>query len=164
MFAIELSMEKRIKIFLSAWFSDLPAINATSFRMIESVPKTFMPIRTPDLHRVLGESISQKIQPKTYNYGGGLHLANQNQNQCIRREKGNCKICYAAVGLEDFSVSGSGASKKFVTKGCCSYGVDGKYIFENSILFTGSDKKLGISFSNFSCMFLNPNNFVQFQF
>ena len=31
MFAIELSKEKRIKIFLSAWFSDLPAINATSF-------------------------------------------------------------------------------------------------------------------------------------
>ena len=32
MFAIKLSMEKRIKFFLSAWFSDLPAINATSFR------------------------------------------------------------------------------------------------------------------------------------
>jgi hypothetical protein len=30
-FAIKLSMEKRIKIYLSAWFSDLPAINATSF-------------------------------------------------------------------------------------------------------------------------------------
>ena len=32
MFAIKSSMEKRIKIFLSAWFSDLPAINATSFK------------------------------------------------------------------------------------------------------------------------------------
>ena len=63
-------------------------------------------------------------------------------------EKGNCKICYAAVGLEDFSVSGSGgADKKFVTKGCCSYGVAGKYIFENSIFFTGwFDNKFWISF------------------
>ena len=34
MFAIELSMEKRINFFLSAWFSDLPAINATSFSWV----------------------------------------------------------------------------------------------------------------------------------
>jgi hypothetical protein len=34
MFAIELLMEKRKKKFLSAWFSDLPAINATSFRLM----------------------------------------------------------------------------------------------------------------------------------
>ena len=39
---------------------------------------------------------------QTYNYDGGLHLANQNQVQCIRREKGNCKICYAAVSATDF--------------------------------------------------------------
>ena len=32
MFEIKLSMEKRIKKIVSAWFSDLPAINATSFR------------------------------------------------------------------------------------------------------------------------------------
>jgi hypothetical protein len=31
MFAIKLSMEKRIKKNLAAWFSDLPAINATVF-------------------------------------------------------------------------------------------------------------------------------------
>ena len=31
MFAIKLSMKKRIKKFLAAWFSDLPTINATSF-------------------------------------------------------------------------------------------------------------------------------------
>ena len=35
MFAIKLSMEKRIKKFLAAWFSDLPAINATVFNNIE---------------------------------------------------------------------------------------------------------------------------------
>jgi hypothetical protein len=31
MFAIKLSMEKEIKNILAAWFSDLPAINATVF-------------------------------------------------------------------------------------------------------------------------------------
>ena len=31
MFAIKLSMKEQVKQFLSAWFSDLPAINATSF-------------------------------------------------------------------------------------------------------------------------------------
>jgi hypothetical protein len=31
MFAIKLSMEKQINFFLAAWFSDLPAINATVF-------------------------------------------------------------------------------------------------------------------------------------
>ena len=36
MFAIKLSMKKRIKKFLAAWFSDLPAINATSFSKLLS--------------------------------------------------------------------------------------------------------------------------------
>ena len=65
----------------------------------------------------------------TYNYQGGRHLANQNQVQCIRREKGNCKICYAAVALTDFSVSGNSANNKFITQDCCNYGSDGKSIF-----------------------------------
>merc|ERR1711956_166858 len=51
----------------------------------------------------------------TYNYDGGFHLANQNQVQCIRREKGNCKICYAAVAYNDFALSG-GTDFKFMTK------------------------------------------------
>jgi len=63
---------------------------------------------------------------KTYNYAGGQHLANQNQIQCIRREKGNCRICYAAVAATDFAVSGGAAANKFHTLSCCSYGTDGK--------------------------------------
>ena len=35
MFAIKLSMEKQINFFLAAWFSDLPAINATVFLRLE---------------------------------------------------------------------------------------------------------------------------------
>lgn len=34
-------------------------------------------------------SNSQQVQ--TYNFDGGIHLANQNQNICVRTERGNCK-------------------------------------------------------------------------
>jgi hypothetical protein len=40
MFAIKLSMEKQIKKNLAAWFSDLPAINATVFRKPEITRKS----------------------------------------------------------------------------------------------------------------------------
>ncbi|TRY81217.1 hypothetical protein TCAL_15482, partial [Tigriopus californicus] len=43
---------------------------------------------------------------KTYNFDGGQHLANQNQNICIRRERGNCRICYTTEEESDFMTSG----------------------------------------------------------
>ena len=43
----------------------------------------------------------------SYNYAGGIHLANQRQMSCIRKEKGNCKICYSTVdATTDFGISG----------------------------------------------------------
>ena len=43
---------------------------------------------------------------KNFNFDGGIHLANQNQNICIRRESGQCKICYAPVITDtDFMLS-----------------------------------------------------------
>merc|ERR1712038_261819 len=70
---------------------------------------------------------------KTYNYqsgaGSGVHLADQKQNICIRREKGNSKICYATAIYTDFEVSGiqdaAIAMRKGLTKDCCNYGTDG---------------------------------------
>ena len=41
---------------------------------------------------------------QTFNYEGGMHLANQNQNICIRREKNQCRICYSESG-NDFNLS-----------------------------------------------------------
>ena len=32
---------------------------------------------------------------QSFNYVGGVHLAKQNQNICIRREQNMCRICYA---------------------------------------------------------------------
>ena len=36
---------------------------------------------------------------KTFNFDGGVHLADQNQNICMRRERGTCKVCYSMTGL-----------------------------------------------------------------
>ena len=50
-------------------------------------------------------SNSQTIQ--TFNFDGGSQLADQDQNICIRRERNNCRICFAAViAATDFGISG----------------------------------------------------------
>jgi len=60
---------------------------------------------------------------ETYNYqnGAGQQLANQDQQICIRRERGFCRICYYAIQLTDFAVSGPTATKSGYNKGsvCC---------------------------------------------
>ena len=43
---------------------------------------------------------------RTFNYANGIHLANQNQNICFRRESGGCSICFYETNLGDFGVSG----------------------------------------------------------
>ena len=49
---------------------------------------------------------------KTFNFDGGLHLADQDQNICIRRESNNCRICYSSKVVTDFQVSGGAATSK----------------------------------------------------
>merc|ERR1711935_555824 len=72
--------------------------------------------------------------------------------QCIRREKGNCKICYAAVAYNDFALSG-GTDFKFMTKSCCSYGIDGVAGYYDCVIIDGisskSGKLLGKTVDNF---------------
>jgi len=69
----------------------------------------------------------------TFNWSGGNHLANQNQNICFRKESGKTKICYSTVSsYTDFSVTNTQAAgvntqKNFVGTqfdkgGCCGYG------------------------------------------
>ena len=43
---------------------------------------------------------------KSYNWGGGYHLANQKQVICIRREDDQKRICYGVAIATDFAVSG----------------------------------------------------------
>jgi hypothetical protein len=42
----------------------------------------------------------------SYNWDGSYHLADQNQVACIRREKGNCRICYSTTAITDIQISG----------------------------------------------------------
>lgn len=87
---------------------------------------------------------------KTFNFDSGIHLANQNQNICIRygnycthwliemwpsirifhsrREANQCQVCYTVTAVTtDFEVGGTKASG-FIGKSskCCGYGVNGK--------------------------------------
>ena len=63
-------------------------------------------------------SASQTVQ--TFNFAGGQHLANQDQNICVRRERGNCRICWTTQQPADFAVSGPTAGGAFVN-GAVSY-------------------------------------------
>ncbi|XP_059097602.1 uncharacterized protein LOC131891926 [Tigriopus californicus] len=63
---------------------------------------------------------------QTYNYVGGQHLASQDQNICIRRERGNCRICYTTVMESDFMTSGETVEMAFAKPSeCCGYGSTG---------------------------------------
>ena len=42
---------------------------------------------------------------QTYNFDSGAHLASQNQNICVRRERGTCQICWATTAEGDFEIS-----------------------------------------------------------
>merc|ERR1711976_50925 len=65
---------------------------------------------------------------KTYNFDGGQHLASQDQNICVRRERGTCRICWSTTAEGDFELTtgmvGSTGTAKLPSKGCCGYGTD----------------------------------------
>jgi len=75
-------------------------------------------------------SDSQEVRSYNFNGGNGIHLANQNQNVCVRRERGNCKICWYAKDTKDVDTNGKNASMKGGLGGdsgseCCGYGAAG---------------------------------------
>jgi len=71
---------------------------------------------------------------QTFNYqtgrGVGKHLANQDQTICVRRESGNCRICWSADAVTDTGVSGKTNAAAGIVLGtkCCNYGADGAKI------------------------------------
>jgi len=78
-------------------------------------------------------SDSQEVRSYNFNGGNGLHLANQNQNVCVRRERGNCKICWYAKDPKDVDTNSKNMEKKGSLGGdtggtggeCCGYKTDG---------------------------------------
>jgi len=86
---------------------------------------------------------------KSYNYDGGQHLAQQNQNICVRRERNYCEICWSEVGTMDFQLTEANGNGK-ITHSCCDYKASGKgqvgadcLIIPNAIKNTGMDLAKG---------------------
>ena len=64
---------------------------------------------------------------QSYNFDGGLHLADQRHTFCVRQERGNCRICWAATNNQDVAVSGRDrpAIGRRGAENCCRYSLDG---------------------------------------
>lgn len=71
---------------------------------------------------------------QSYNYAEKVHLADQNQVVCIRREAKKSKICYYA-DLPDISLSGKGANVMDDVKDWCGgYKGDGSGLYRDALL------------------------------
>merc|ERR1719242_720591 len=53
-----------------------------------------------------GSSGTNYVQTFNYQSGSGKHLADQTQVICVRRETGNCQVCWSADDVTDVEVSG----------------------------------------------------------
>ena len=53
--------------------------------------------------------VTDEVQSFNFDNGNGLHLANQNQAICVRRERAYCRICWYTMNNADFELSGSNA-------------------------------------------------------
>jgi len=58
---------------------------------------------------------------QSFNWANKQHLADQNQNICVRRESNTCQICYTQSSDDDFKISGMAAMAVVA----CGYGTDG---------------------------------------
>ena len=50
---------------------------------------------------------------QTFNYDNSVHLANQKQIICVRREIGNCQICWNAASITDVQIGGKNTKGVF---------------------------------------------------
>ena len=112
------------------------------------------------LEAILREISGQSLQ--VYHFFSGLTLRRGDSGASSGPPK---LISIAVVGLsggeKDKGSVGPGKSclcNRFIQPLADDYSVD------HISVFSQSDFRLVICFSNFSCMFLNPNNFFQFEF
>jgi len=59
---------------------------------------------------------------QSFNWANKQHLADQNQNICVRRESNTCQICYTQSSDDDFQISGMADAMAVIA---CGYGADG---------------------------------------
>lgn len=74
---------------------------------------------------------------KSYNYEGGVHLANQQYNNCIRAAQGYCSISYTSVSTTSFQLSSITP-----TASPAAAGVTGDSCTTDYIIMVGSAKSL----------------------
>ena len=75
-----------------------------------------------------GNDGAGNVESFNFNAGNGIHLANQNQMICIRREANMCKICWTPAAVGDFRVSLATAATMGHNGANCGYGTDGKAV------------------------------------
>ncbi|XP_040565514.2 uncharacterized protein [Lepeophtheirus salmonis] len=74
----------------------------------------------------------------SFNYQGGLHLANQDQRICVRREANTCQICWTTSDPLDFQLSGPGTMALTDDNICCNYDFNLKLGFDCLIIPTAT--------------------------
>jgi len=57
---------------------------------------------------------------KTFNYDQSAALANQKQVICVRRELGNCQICWNAASITDVQIGGKNTKNVIKHELCCN--------------------------------------------
>merc|ERR1712241_820509 len=73
-------------------------------------------------------SNTDSVRSYNFNQGNGLHLTNQQQNVCVRQERGNCKLCWSAITETDVDTNGMSTmmiGELGMDGMCCSYMNDG---------------------------------------
>merc|ERR1719273_2182870 len=73
-----------------------------------------------------GSEATGYVYSFNYNAGSGLHLAEQRQTICVRREAGNCRICWwADTPADDVDIGGKKTKGYVKGETCCNYGESG---------------------------------------
>jgi len=120
-------------------------------------------LRAPDgcTQYFYGTSVNT-VRSYNFNQGNGQHLANQQQNVCIRKERGQCKLCWSAIDPLDVDTNGKNdAMKGTLGKNgmCCSYGDVGTTgtLGYDCLVIPGAAK--GTACDDFTADNLNANRF-----
>lgn len=78
---------------------------------------------------------------ETFNRANKIHLAGQDQNMCIRRESGNCRICYSTAAM-DFKISKTATALLGKNSNCCGYMNDGMGVDYDCVIIPDATKKM----------------------
>ena len=95
---------------------------------------------------------------RSFNWQGTRHLASQRHVICVRREAGNCRICWSADADTDFQISGKTNKNDNGLSGqvCCNYGATGKAPSTNDhgydcLVIPGAEKTGGDIINSSQC-------------